>query len=203
MDDVAARELARALLARAAPRRWRHVQAVAAEARRLADRAGIEPAAVTCAAWLHDIGYAQSLHDSGFHPLDGARYLRAHGWDGEICRLVAHHTDAAQRVERQDLADLLNAEFPCIDGIERDILWTADVTTGPTGERVTLDERIDEIVNRYGVDSGHSRSLMSSRPALAAAVARTATRTRDRQPEASRAVARVDAARRTVVDRWG
>jgi hypothetical protein len=30
------------------------------------------------AAWLHDIGYAPAIAESGtgFHPLDGARYLR-------------------------------------------------------------------------------------------------------------------------------
>ena len=31
---------------------------------------------MTAAAWLHDIGYAPAVDDTGFHPLDGARYLR-------------------------------------------------------------------------------------------------------------------------------
>jgi len=31
------------------------------------------------AAYLHDIGYAEPLVDTGFHPLDGAVYLRGLG----------------------------------------------------------------------------------------------------------------------------
>ena len=29
-----------------------------------------------CAAWLHDVGYAPSLVETGLHALDGARFLR-------------------------------------------------------------------------------------------------------------------------------
>jgi len=47
---------------------------------------------LVAAAWLHDIGYAPRLRDSGFHPLDGARHLRAIGWPPAICNLVAHHS---------------------------------------------------------------------------------------------------------------
>jgi len=31
---------------------------------------------VRAAAWLHDIGYAAGLVDTGCHPIDGARHLR-------------------------------------------------------------------------------------------------------------------------------
>ena len=34
---------------------------------------------LVAAAWLHDIGYAPELVETGFHPLDGARYLRREG----------------------------------------------------------------------------------------------------------------------------
>lgn len=34
---------------------------------------------LVAAAWLHDIGYAPELRDTGFHPLDGARHLEALG----------------------------------------------------------------------------------------------------------------------------
>jgi HD superfamily phosphodiesterase len=49
---------------------------------------------VLVAAWLHDIGYSPTAVDTGFHPLDGARYLSAHGWPARICSLVAHHSAA-------------------------------------------------------------------------------------------------------------
>lgn len=32
------------------------------------------------AAWLHDIGYAPGIQETGFHPLDGGLYLRRAGW---------------------------------------------------------------------------------------------------------------------------
>ncbi|MFC7328046.1 HD domain-containing protein [Marinactinospora rubrisoli] len=55
---------------------------------------------VVASAWLHDIGYSPSLVSIGFHPLDGARYLRdVEHADGPLCRLVAHHTGALVEAE--------------------------------------------------------------------------------------------------------
>jgi hypothetical protein len=34
---------------------------------------------LVAAAWVHDIGYAPELLATGFHPLDGARYLTGLG----------------------------------------------------------------------------------------------------------------------------
>ncbi|WP_369938733.1 HD domain-containing protein [Plantactinospora sp. BB1] len=54
------------------PRRWRHVQAVAAKAE---EAAGAVPSSdretLIAAAWLHDVGYSPGLVDTGFHSLDG------------------------------------------------------------------------------------------------------------------------------------
>ncbi|MEU4223899.1 hypothetical protein AB0F17_06375 [Nonomuraea sp. NPDC026600] len=45
---------------------------------------------------LHDLGYAPDLVETGFHPLDGASYLRdAVKADDTLYRLVAHHSCAA------------------------------------------------------------------------------------------------------------
>jgi len=61
-------------------RRWRHAQAVAETAQELAIGMTPEDADVLVAsAYLHDIGYAPGLAMNGFHPLDGARHLRAFG----------------------------------------------------------------------------------------------------------------------------
>ena len=38
------------------------------------------------AAWLHDIGYGSLLRDTGFHPIDGAQYLRRKGWPKPVDR---------------------------------------------------------------------------------------------------------------------
>jgi putative nucleotidyltransferase with HDIG domain len=85
-----AEPLARALLQETLPRRWAHVQGVAAQARSLAPVLGADADLLEAAAWLHDIGYAPGLAVTGFHPLDGARYLRDTQHAGTmLCRLVA------------------------------------------------------------------------------------------------------------------
>jgi HD superfamily phosphodiesterase len=53
--------------------RWAHSVGVV---RRAAELAGtVDPAdkeLLVVVAWLHDIGYSGALHDTWFHPLDGA-----------------------------------------------------------------------------------------------------------------------------------
>lgn len=51
------------------------------------------------AAWLHDIGYAREASVLGFHPLDGARWLRDQGWPDQVTQLVAWHTHAEKEAE--------------------------------------------------------------------------------------------------------
>src|ERR1700753_3376670 len=90
-----AAELARKLLEVPLPRRWAHVQGVAAQARTLAPILGDDADLLEAAAWLHDIGYSPELVETGFHPLDGARYLRdVDHADATLCRLVANHSYA-------------------------------------------------------------------------------------------------------------
>jgi putative nucleotidyltransferase with HDIG domain len=173
MGEMEALALAERLLAAPLPQRWRHVQAVAAEAARLCDALNVDRVTIVSAAWLHDIGYASSVVGTGFHPLDGARYLRDRGWDNEVCRLVAHHTDAAEHADAEGVGESLRAEFARVDGLSRDILWTADATTGPDGKRLTLDERITEISNRYGAGHPVTQRMIASRHALEAAIGRT------------------------------
>ena len=62
-----AQQLARALLQEPLPRRWAHVQGVAARARGLAPVLGADADLLEAAAWLHDIGYAPGLTVTGLH----------------------------------------------------------------------------------------------------------------------------------------
>src|SRR5699024_9948980 len=88
-----ARELARELLEGPLPRRWAHSQGVAEQARSLRSMLGDDADLVESSAWLHDIGYSPDLAATGFHPLDGARYLRAvQGADEPLVSLVAYHS---------------------------------------------------------------------------------------------------------------
>src|SRR5215470_8172918 len=104
-----ASELARTLLAEPLPRRWAHTQGVARQARTLAPILGDDADLLEAAAWLHDIGYAPDLVDTGFHPLDGARYLRdTHHANPRLCNLVAHHSYAIIEAQERGLADDLS-----------------------------------------------------------------------------------------------
>jgi HD domain len=158
--------------------RWRHVQAVASEACRvglaLADLGDDDRDALVAAAYLHDIGYASSLNRLGFHPVDGARFLRQHGQE-RLARLVAYHSGARFEAEERGLLDEL-AAFPVEDGPVLDALTFADMTTGPAGEAMTLQERIGEIQRRYPPDDPVHRAIRRAQPLLQAAIDRTLRR---------------------------
>jgi hypothetical protein len=152
--------------------RWLHVQAVANEARRVALLLPAQDAdLLVAAAFLHDVGYAPSLNRLGFHPIDGARFLRAHGQE-RLASLVAHHSGARFEAEERGLVEEL-AAFPVEDGPVMDALTFADMTTGPAGQPMTLEERIGEIRRRYQPDDPVHRAITRARPLLQEAVDRT------------------------------
>ena len=74
-------------------RRWVHVAAVGALAERIAPAYGEQAGTLVAAAYLHDVGYAPELALTGFHPLDGGRFLREQGQE-DLALLVAHHSGA-------------------------------------------------------------------------------------------------------------
>jgi hypothetical protein len=57
-----------------------------------------------------------------------------------------------------------------------DALTFADMTTGPAGQAMTLDERIEEAQRRYPPDDPVHRAIARARPLLQAAVDRTRRR---------------------------
>ncbi|MFI5911574.1 HD domain-containing protein [Dactylosporangium sp. NPDC051541] len=166
-------DLARRLLAEPLPTRWAHVQGVGHTAEDIAHIAGDDAELLICAAWLHDIGYAPDLVKAGFHPLDGARYLRdVEHADERLIRLVANHSCALVEARNRDLADDLDAEFPSPADFLLDALTFCDMTTSPTGTPVNLEQRLAEAFERYG--DGHlvTRSLTEARPQLQASTDR-------------------------------
>ena len=169
-----AAELARKLLEVPLPRRWAHVQGVAAQARSLAPILGDDADLLEAAAWLHDIGYSPELADTGFHPLDGARYLRdVEHADSSVCRLVANHSCAILEAEDRGLADVLSSEFPSPDPKLNDALAYCDMTTTPTGGVVSVQARISEIVERYGPHNVVTQFIRRAEPELVSSVVRT------------------------------
>ena len=159
------------------PRRWAHTQGVAARARTLAPILGEDTGLLEAAAWLHDVGYAPGLARTGFHPLDGARYLRdvERAYD-MLCRLVAHHSCAIIEAEERGLAGDLMSEFEPARGDLTGALIYCDMTTSPDGESTAVEQRLAEIFTRYGPGHLVTRSITRSAPHLAAAVARITCR---------------------------
>ncbi|MCP9207182.1 HD domain-containing protein [Streptomyces sp. NEAU-Y11] len=167
-------ELAGELLRYSLPRRWAHTQGVAACARMIAPLVGADAEVLESAAVLHDIGYAPPLVHTGFHPLDGARYLRdTHTADERVVRLVANHTYALLEAEERGLRDELADEFPLLDDpLLVDALVYCDMTTTPDGRRTTSAERLSEILGRYGEDSVVGRFIRRATPHIHASVDR-------------------------------
>ena len=172
-----AQDIAKQHLADDLPVRWKHVCAVAA-------KAGQVPHAFTeadykilvASAWLHDIGYSPSIRSTGLHALDGARWLRQRGFNERVNALVAHHSCAIFEAREYGLEDKLSSEFDNEESPVTDALWYCDMTTGPNGESLEVDERLAEIRTRYGPDHAVTRFWMHAEPVLVAAVQRTRRR---------------------------
>lgn len=174
MHDVQwARDLAERLLAEPLPRRWAHVQGVGHKAESIAHIVGDDADLLICAAWLHDIGYAPDVVDTGFHSLDGARYLRdiEHA-EERLCGLVAHHSCACFEARNRGLGKELIDEF-ALDGTSaRDALTYCDMTTAANGSPTSAHERLADINSRYG--SGHivARSISQATPSIIATISK-------------------------------
>ena len=150
-------------------KRWRHAEAVADIARDLARSLAPEDAGVLVAsAYLHDVGYAPELAISGFHPLDGAQYVRALGHD-RLAGLVAHHTGARAEARLRGMEQEL-AGFDDERSIVSSALAYCDLTTGPHGERMTPKQRLLDVEARYGEDSPVTGALRTAWPELMEAV---------------------------------
>ncbi|MFI9275558.1 HD domain-containing protein [Kitasatospora sp. NPDC052896] len=173
VKGIAEKELAASL-----PRRWAHSQGVAQQAERLAPVLGPDAALLAAAAVLHDVGYAPRLVVTGFHPLDGARFLRdSHHADERLTRLVANHSFALLEAEERGLRPLLELEFPLLENQALvDALVYCDMTTTPDGAPTSSKQRVAEIVGRYGGDSVVGRFIQRAEPLIHAAVAHTEER---------------------------
>ena len=155
--------------------RWLHVRGVAERACQISRAFDTSDSTdLVVAAYLHDIGYAPALKNTGFHPLDGASYVRSLGYE-RLASLVAHHSEARFEARLRGLEDALNA-FPRECSAVADALTYCDQTIGPTGNTVSLQERVVEVFTRYGEADIVSQALRQSQPYLSLAVERTLTR---------------------------
>jgi putative nucleotidyltransferase with HDIG domain len=172
----AAEQIARRHLQAALPRRWLHADGVARKAASLANMlfAGADADVLKAAAWLHDLGYAPDIRDTGFHPLDGAVWLREAGFDDRVSALVAYHTCADIEPEERGFADRLKI-FSRESSLVADALLYADMRTGPDGQDFSVGARLDEIVGRYGEGHSVTRFIERARPTILEAAERVET----------------------------
>ncbi len=162
-------------LAEALPRRWAHVQGVARQARNLRQVAGSDADLLETAAILHDVGYAPDLAHTGFHPLDGARFLADLDAPERLTHLVAHHSYAALEADLRGLGVEL-FDYEDEGSTLRDALWYCDLTTTLDGEPIDARDRIAEIQERYGPDHLVTCFITQASSELLAAVDRTQQR---------------------------
>ncbi len=76
------------------------------------------------------------------------------------------------------MAEVLRAEFSEEESATADALWYCDMTTGPDGQPVGVEDRIAEITSRYGPDDPVTRFIVRAGPLIVTAVRRTEERLR-------------------------
>lgn len=133
------------------PTRLRHILAVASFAQEISPRLGDDRLVQT--ALSHDIGYADALRRTGFHPLDGAVFLAHRGADPEVIHAVLHHTGAREEAKHLLAVCSFYERLPYQPTILDDAITFCDTQTSPLGARVAIEERIAEIKQRYGQES--------------------------------------------------
>jgi hypothetical protein len=154
---------------------WRHCQGVAGRAVQLADvLPPTEQELLISAAWLHDIGYAVPLKQTGFHPLDGALYLEQLE-QPLLAALVAHHSGARFVAAERGLSHEL-ARFAFRQDALTDALTACDQSVDHDGESTNVEDRMREMLARHGPSSANARAHPLRSAYLLAAVARTEER---------------------------
>lgn len=149
--------------------RWRHTIGVAERAQEICGVLERPDADVLVAtAYLHDVGYAPELSRTGFHPLDGARFVQACG-EARVAGLVAYHCSANAEAAERGLLDKL-LEFEDERSLLSRALTYCDLRTDRDGRPVGAEGRLAEIRERYAPATPQARALERSRTRLLADV---------------------------------
>ena len=93
-----------------------------------------------------------------------------------MCRLAANHSCAIIEATQRGLANELSSEFPRVDPVLEDALTYCDMTTAPDGVPVYVQNRLAEIVKRYGPFDVVTRFITKAKPRLIASVGRVSGR---------------------------
>lgn len=113
-----------------------------------------------CAALVHDIGYLDQAKQTGFHPLDGYRFLCAHGAEALARRIVAHSSSPEE-------ARLLGLRLPeSLEDVAAKLVTYWDMQVKQGGDIVGYEDRIRDILERYGADSVVGQAHRLARPRI-------------------------------------
>lgn len=149
------------------PKRLSHIQVIARNVRESALRLmksgvapNLDPDLAYCAALLHDVGYLDEIRLTGFHPRDGAEFLRRSGFS-DLADLIEGHSCSPEE------ARLLNQPTPVLsDHPIAQLISYWDMRVKQGGEVVTYAARLDDILARYGAESLVGRANLDARPRL-------------------------------------
>ena len=158
-----------------------HLLGVSERCRELAQRLGMSRSEIdmaTTAGLLHDIGKVHRLARTGWHPLDGGLYLRRAG-EPRLAALVAHHTGALYEAMLLGHDRVLEA-YPRERSLVADVLAVCDITTRQDGRVVTMEQRLEDIHDRYSTQAIPSKALHVFWPELEEAQARIDERLAER-----------------------
>ncbi len=151
--------------------RWLHVQGVVEQALRVgAIFDEKECSYLIAAAYVHDIGYAPELKQTGLHSIDGARWLRSHNQE-RLASLTAYHSGTWFQAQSYGLLPDLE-QFSREQSMVADALDYCDMTTGPAGARISFEERIKDILVRYPEPHIVAQATHQAKPSLSQAVER-------------------------------
>ncbi|HQH28478.1 MAG TPA: HD domain-containing protein [Oligoflexia bacterium] len=145
------------------PDRLRHIQVIAERVRQSArdinelnPGQNIDEVLAYVAALLHDIGYSTRAAQTGFHPLDGYNFLCAHE-ARDIAELIVGHSCSPEE------AELLGLVLPPPgDHLISSLITYWDMQVKQGGEIVSYDERLADIVRRYGEHSITGRANLDA-----------------------------------------
>jgi HD superfamily phosphodiesterase len=123
--------------------RYRHTIAVSLLMREKSKEIGLCPIEAEILGLVHDLGYCDDFSITGFHPIDGYRYLIK--IDKTIADRMVLHTSTPEEAELRHiiLPDIIMDDYA-------KLLSYADSRVTGDGRVVSFEERLQDITSRYG-----------------------------------------------------
>ncbi|MBA4603287.1 HD domain-containing protein [Thermoactinomyces mirandus] len=150
--------------------RYQHILGVADRMKQLLEQITVnetDKRLLIQAAYLHDIGYSDRLNKHHFHPLDGAIFAQQMNFPKPVIAAVLFHSGAYESVKetRNDLFPTYSLNDDLLDKTDHlfiDLVTYCDLHTSPLGKEIPFEERIQDIVDRYGEHHEVSQSMIKN-----------------------------------------